>query len=163
MYLARLRLSQSREANTKVGSIQSYQESKQRILDLGELLNGSRLPGEAKTETNWSNLMDRAPLMQLLKWAHNENLTKMAASEKEFASNKDSLRSYAELVSILGKISLAEDMPDATDDDYQAFVRMMVEHSQQVVMAVANDNADMARKAAGQLGQSCQDCHDNFR
>lgn len=150
-------------ANSKVGSRQTYNEAKQRLLDLGDLVNGSQLAGEAKTEIDWSNLIDRVPLMNLLAWAHQEKVAKLSASEAEFKANKGELKQYAQLIAVLGKAAIAEDMPDATDEDYLAFIRMMVEQSSQVALAVDTDNPGLARSASGQIGQSCQDCHDNFR
>ncbi|MEM7561011.1 MAG: hypothetical protein AAF394_17945 [Planctomycetota bacterium] len=150
-------------ANSKVGSIQSFNEAKQRMADLGDMVNGSTLAGDAKSETDWSELMDRTPLMQLLEWGNDENLAKLVASEEQFKANKEQVRSFAELVAVLGKTSLQEEMPDADDEDYAAFVKTMIEHTQQVTLAVETDNADMARKAAAQIGQSCQACHDDYR
>lgn len=150
-------------ANAKVGSIQSYNEAKKRMLDLGDLLNGSKLAGEAKTETDWSNLMDRTPLMQLLKWSQQDYINKHVASEANFKSNLGELKGYAEMVAILGKISLQEDMPDATDDDYKVFAQDMIKQAKQIAFAVETENAELARTAAGKLGQSCSNCHDNFR
>lgn len=150
-------------ANAKVGSIQSYNEAKKRMLDLGDLLNGSKLVGEAKTETDWSNLMDRTPLMQLLKWGQQDYINKHVASETNFKSNLSELKNYAEMVAVLGKISLAEDMPDATDDDYKGFAQDMIEQARQIAFAVETENAELARTSAGKLGQSCSNCHDNFR
>ena len=61
------------------------------------------------------------------------------------------------------KASLAEEMPDATDTDYQGFATQMIEQAKQITLAVETSNPALARQAAAQLGQSCQDCHDNFR
>lgn len=150
-------------ANTKVGSRQVYDEAKKRLLDLGDLLNGSQLAGEAKSEIDWSTLIDRPPLMKLLEWAQTDYVSTYSASESEFEENREELRRYAELISILGKASLQEDMPDATDGDYMKFATDMITQSQQVVLAVETNNPDLARKASSQLGQSCTNCHDYFR
>lgn len=150
-------------ANTKVGSIQSYQEAKKRLLDLGDLVNGTKLVGESRSEIDWSNLIDRTPLMQLLEWAEEEHVARYSASESEFASNKDALLRYSEMIAILGKATLQEDMPDANDEDYQELANKMIDHALQIRLAVETDNAAMARQAAGSLGQSCTNCHDDFR
>ena len=150
-------------ANAKVGSIQTYNEAKKRMLDLRDLLNGSKLAGEAKSETDWSNLMDRSPLMQLLKWGQQDFINKQVASESAFKSNASELKGYAEMVAVLGKISLQEDMPDATDDDYKGFAEDMIKQARQIAFAVDSEDAELARSAAGKLGQSCSNCHDNFR
>jgi len=55
------------------------------------------------------------------------------------------------------------DMPDATDDDYKVFAQDMIKQAKQIAFAVETENAELARTAAGKLGQSCSNCHDNFR
>lgn len=150
-------------ANSKVGSIQSFNEAKQRMLDLDDLMNGSQLAGKANSEIEWSNLIDRAPLMQLLKWAQRDYVEKHAASEKAFKANLDELKRYSELIAVLGKASLQEEMPDAADDDYMAYANEMILQAQQVVLAVDTNSSELARSAASKLGQSCANCHDDFR
>ena len=119
-------------ANTKVGSRQVYDEAKKRLVDLSDLLNGSPLPGGAKSDIDWSKLIDRVPLMQLLEWSHQDNMSPYVASEQEFAAHKEELLRYSELIAVLGKISLASEMPDADDSDYQALAREMILQAQQV-------------------------------
>ncbi len=159
---ARERLARA-AANTKVGSIQTYQEAKQRLVDLDDLIRGSSLNATPGSEIDWSNLIDRVPLMRLLEWAYQEELSKKVASESEFKANKDAIRRYAELIAVLGKTMLFEDMPDATDADYQQFTEEMIQQALQVRLAAETDDADSARTAAGAIGQSCSACHDNFR
>ena len=150
-------------ANAKIGSRQVFDEAKKRKFDLEDLLGGSKLQGTAKTETDWSNLIDRVPLMRVLETAHGEHVSKYVSNEQSFEENKSDLLKYSELIAALGKTSLAEDMPDATDEDYQVFAKEMIKQAQQVALAVKTNNADMARQASGQIGQSCTNCHDNFR
>ncbi len=150
-------------ANTKIGSDQVYQEAKKRMLDLSDLMGGSPLSGDAKSETDWSSLMDRVPLMQLLDFAHNENLSKRTANEAQFKNDPAAVQRYAELIAVLGKLALADEMPDSSDDDYQALAKEMIAQAQQVVLAVKTNNAELARQASGQIGQSCTRCHDEFQ
>lgn len=150
-------------ANAQVGSIQSYNAAKQRLLDLGDLVNGSSLAGEPPEPIDWANLMDRVPMMQLLEWSEQDYVSKLTSNPSEFQSKQDELRRYAELIAVLGKTAIQPDMPDADDDDYVAFARDMITQARQVVLAVETDNIELARTAAGKLGQSCINCHDNYR
>ncbi len=150
-------------ANTKVGSDQVFQEAKARMLDLNDLLSGTPLASGAKTEVDWSHLIDRVPLMQLLDWAYEENLSKLVASESEFKDNADAIARYAELIAVLGKLSLADEMPDAGDDDYASLANAMIAQTEQVGIGLKTGNADLARSAAAQIGQACTKCHDAFR
>lgn len=154
-------------ANTKVGSDQVFSEAKARLLDLGDLISGTPLEAgndvSAVAEVNWSELIDRVPLMQLLEWAHEENLSKLVANERTFQEERDAVLRYAELIAVLGKVALADEMPDASDEEYRALAQTMVEQAGQVVLAIKTSNAEQARTAAAQIGQSCTNCHDNYR
>lgn len=152
-------------ANTKIGSDQVFAEAKARLLDLNDLMGGTPLVASKADaeEIDWSNLIDRVPLMHLLDWAHQENLSKLVASEAEFKNNGDAVQRYAELIAVLGKVALGEEMPDATDDDYATLAKAMMTQAKQVSLAVKTGNADIARSAAAQIGQTCTNCHDNFQ
>ncbi len=150
-------------ANSKIGTQQVYAEARKRLADLGDLTNGAQLSGEANSEIAWSQLIDRVPLMQLLEWAQQEHIAPYTSNPAEFEKNKEALTRYAELVSILGKATLIEEMPDAADGDYQALAGEMIAQAQQVVLAVKTGNAELARQASGKIGQSCTKCHDSFR
>ncbi len=150
-------------ANTKGGSRQVYDVAKKRLADLEDLLNGTTLTGQVRSEITWGELIDRGPLMQLLEWAQQEYISPQTASEAAFSANKDELQRYAELVAVLGQVSTIEGMTDAEDEDYQAFAREMVSQAQQIVLAVQTNNAEQARQASGKLGQACSTCHENFR
>ncbi|MFO0943621.1 MAG: cytochrome c [Pirellulales bacterium] len=150
-------------ANTKVGSRQVYDESKKRLADLQQLLNGSALTAEVKTEIVWENLIDISPLMKLLQWAHEDQIAKMTASEDLFKQNQEEIARLAELVAVLGRASTFEKMPNADDAQFVAFAKEMIAQAQQINSAVQSGNAELARTAAGKLGQSCTACHESYR
>jgi Cytochrome C' len=150
-------------ANSKVGSQQVYAEAKKRLQDLGDLTNGAALTGNASSEIAWSQLIDRVPLMQLLEWAQRDNINSITSNPADFAKNKDAVQRFAELVAVLGKASLIEDMPDANDDDYVTIAKEMIEQARQLSEAARTGNAELARQSAAKLGQSCNKCHEVFR
>ncbi len=145
------------------GSPENFREAKQRLLDLGDLLNGSKLDAPAQTALNWGELMDRSTLMELLEWAHQEQLAKITASETAFESRREELSRFAELVSVLGTLALQGDMPDADDEEYAGFAQEMIAGAGQVSSAVDTANFVAARTAAARVGQSCTACHEQFR
>jgi cytochrome c556 len=67
------------------------------------------------------------------------------------------------LIAVLGQIALSDEMPDASDDDYTVLSRAMIASARQVALAAKTGNAELARSAAGQISQSCTNCHDSFR
>jgi hypothetical protein len=149
-------------ANTKVGSRQVYDEAKKRLGDLDTLMSGSALSGEAKTEIAWENLIDIAPIMKLLDASHNEQISKMTASEDLFKQNQDTIGRHAELIAVLGRTLTIEKMPNADDDQFVTFAKDMVVQAQQLGLAVKTGNAELARTASGKIGQCCANCHDSF-
>lgn len=161
---ARLRMTRV-AANTKIGSDQVFTEAKARLLDLDDLLSGATLSGrgDEASEIDWSHLIDRVPLMQLLEWAQEKNLNKLVADESKFEDSSEVVLRYAELIAVLGQTALAEGMPDASDDDYVTLGRALITAAQQVALAAKTGNAELARSAAGQIGQSCTNCHDSFK
>ncbi len=150
-------------ANAKVSSAQAHKEAKLRVQDLADLLSGNALEGSAGSELNWGNVIDRVPLMQLLEWAQQEHINGFTASKENFAQNKEELSRYAELVAVLGKAAIMEDMPDAKDAEYKTLCQAMIDQAMQISLAVQTDNADLARQAAGVMGQSCTKCHETYR
>lgn len=150
-------------ANTKVGSAQVHEEAKKRLLDLGDLTNGTQLSGKANAEVNWSKLIDHAPAMQLLDWAQKDNISPNTASPELFAKNKEAVQHYAELVAVLGKVLTVEEMPFADEKEYVILAKAMIEQAQQVSLAVKTDNADLGRQAAAKLLQSCNSCHEVYQ
>ncbi len=150
-------------SNSKVGSQQVYAEAKKRLQDLADLTNGTPLNGDNPGDVAWSQLMDRVPLMQLINWAQQEQLNGWTSNPSEFNKHRDEIQKLAELVAILGKASLIEEMPDAGNADYVEFAKEMIEHSRQLAEAAKTNNAELARQSAGKLGQSCVKCHDVYR
>jgi hypothetical protein len=150
-------------ANTKVGSLQVHEEAKKRLLDLGDLTNGTQLTGKASSEVNWSKLIDHAPIMQLLEWAQKENIAPDVASPDAFAKNKEALQHYSELVAVLGKVLTIEEMPYAEEKEYVALANAMIAEAQQVRLGVKTDNAEFARQSAARLGQCCNNCHSSYQ
>jgi Cytochrome C' len=152
-------------ANTKVGSRQVFDESKKRLQDLESLLGGTAMTNEAKTDVVWENLIDFSPLMKILESSYDEGLAKLTSSEEIFnqKENQDAIVRYSELIAVLGRTATFENMPYADDAQFVTLAREMVAQAQQVGLAVRSGNAELARTASGKLGQSCTNCHDNYR
>ncbi len=151
-------------ANAKVGSTQAYNEAKQRLQELADMLNGTELsippPEEQK---GWEQLVDRQPLMQLFEVAYQQNLTTMTANAAAFKENSEDVLRYAELVAAYTAVINKEGMPDADDTDYRTHSDKMLASALEVIQAVKTSNADLARQAVGQIGQACTNCHNSYR
>lgn len=151
-------------ASAKVGSIQAYNEAKVRLQDLSDLLSGSTLSDSVPVEEmNWSEAVDRVPLMQILEWSVRENLVKQCASKSEFKENQEDILKLAELTAALGTLLNEKGMSEADDPEYTKWSKAMIEHSNAIIQAVKLDSPDSARDAAALLNQSCDDCHNVYR
>lgn len=151
-------------ANCKVGTIQVFNESKQRKVDLEDLLNGAGLKdrtGERKA--TWPQVTDRSPLMQRLEAGHKEKLQPFTANKGEFKDNSEELFHEAQLAAAFAEVLLKEGMEDADDDDYREFAERMRKAASDVVDAVKSDNYDKARAAVGEIDKTCTECHQSYR
>jgi cytochrome c556 len=100
-----------------------------------------------------------------LESSYDEGLAKLTSSEEIFnqKENQDAIVRYSELIAVLGRTATFENMPYADDAQFVTLAREMVAQAQQVGLAVRSGNAELARTASGKLGQSCTNCHDNYR
>lgn len=149
--------------NAKIGSRQVFEEAKRRKSDLENVLNGTVLAAEPNTEVAWENLMDIAPLMQLLGSAFDQQISQSVASESEFKKRAEELHRYSEFIAILGTAMTFDKMPYADEDQFRDYARELVQSARQVVHAVSQGDAVAARIAGGRMGQTCQKCHESYR
>ncbi|QDU77034.1 Cytochrome C' [Bremerella volcania] len=150
--------------NSKVGTDNSFKEAKLRAEDLEQLVRGGSIEvREADPKATWDAIADRPPLMQRLEIAYQKRLKPMTASESEFKSNTEEILHEAEIIAAIGHAMQKEGFEYYDDDDYLTFSKQMQEAAMKVVKAVKENNADAARTAAGDVGQSCTLCHESYR
>lgn len=152
-------------ANAKVTSVQAFNESKQRRLDLQELVRGGSIPVSpaSQREAAWDHLADRSPLMERFTKSHDEGLAIWTATETSFKANHDSIQREAQLLRMFATVLAREGMSDADDDDYVAHCRSLARAADAVLQAVQGDDATSARRATSAIGKSCVQCHDDYR
>lgn len=150
--------------NSKVGTDNSFKEAKLRAQDLEQLVRGGSLDvREADPKVTWEAIADRPPLMQRLEIAYQKRLKPMTASESEFKSNMEDILHEAEIIAAIGHAMQKEGFEYYDDDDYITYCKQMQEGALKVVKAVKENNAEAARTAAGDVGQSCTLCHESYR
>jgi cytochrome c556 len=131
--------------------------------DLEQLLSGSALSSAEATESQAGNLIDIVPLMQLVDRSYSQAIKPFSANESEFKKNASELQTNSQLVAVLAQLALAKGMPNAEDDTFVQLANEMLQSAQQVAFAAESQQAQLARTAAGKLGQSCVQCHENYR
>ncbi|MFN3149292.1 cytochrome c [Bremerella sp.] len=150
--------------NSKVGTDNSFKEAKLRAEDLEQLVRGGSIDvREADPKATWEAIADRPPLMQRLEIAYQKRLKPMTASESEFKSNMEEILHEAEIIAAIGHAMQKEGFEYYDDDDYITYSQKMQDAALKVVKAVKENNADAARTAAGDVGQSCTLCHESYR
>jgi len=151
-------------ANCKVGTDGSYREAAARGEDLAALVRGGRpeVP-KPKDERDWSKIADRSPLMQRMEEAQQERLTPLLASSRDFSRGAEDALHEAQVLAALAEVLTREGFQDADDEDYTAFARKLRDAAGDLSRAADNDTYEPARAAAGRVGQSCVECHENYR
>ncbi|RCS51876.1 hypothetical protein DTL42_09965 [Bremerella cremea] len=150
--------------NSKVGTDNSFKEAKDRSRDLEELVRGGSIPDrDADPKATWDAIADRPPLMERLEIGFDKRLKKMTASESEFKSNTEDILHEAEIIAAIGHAMQKEGFEYHDDEDYVSYCQQMQDAALAVVQAVKDNNADAARKAAGDIGQACSACHESYR
>jgi len=151
-------------ANSKVGTAQVFNEAKQRKTELDDLLNGNGFPGKAGETTNeWSNIIDRSPLMLRMDAAFEGILRPNTANANEFKANKEAIIHEGEIISALSTLLTKSGMEDADDETYAQFAKTLQATAREVVTGTQQDNYDQVRTAIGTIDQTCNKCHEVYR
>jgi cytochrome c556 len=150
--------------NCKVGTDASYKEAKARADDLQLLVRGGsvQLPA-AGAETPWSKVADRQPLMKRLEQAQQEAVAPWSANSLEFERHAERLAAEAQLIAVLAEVIAQEGYEFADDATYLEHARSMQVQALSVRDAALRQNYEEARKAAGELGKACSNCHEGYR
>lgn len=150
--------------NCKVASDASYKEARGRSDDLQNLVRGGSLQlPPANPGTQWSQLADRASLMKRLEQAQQQGILPLVASPNAFERGADGLLHDAQIVAALGELITREGYEFADDETYIEHARGMRRQALTLRDATLGGNYEQARQAAGQLGQSCTNCHEGYR
>ena len=152
-------------ATSRTGTPQAYNKAKQTKLDLQELVRGGKFPTDGKIDPdqNWSAIIDRSPIMERLEVAYGERLKPWTASAGAFRSNQEEVLHEASIVAAMAEVMMREGMLDADDEDYVALSREMATGSRDAISATKANNYDAASKAVNLVGQSCSNCHEDYR
>jgi hypothetical protein len=153
-------------ANSKVGTVQVFNEAKQRKIDLEDLLNGSGIKNpvaDVETKATWNKVTDRSPLMQRLEVSHLTRMQPWIGNKGEFSDHSEEMFHEAQLVAAFAEILLKEGMEDADDTDYADYAKRMRQAALDIVDAVKTNNYDKARTAVGEIDKSCTECHQSYR
>lgn len=150
--------------NCKVGTDATYQEASALSDDLQLLVRGGspELPTPAP-DVMWSEVADRTPLMQRLEDAIGQHIDPPTANARQFERAAEGLAQEAELVAAIAEVISRDGFEFADDDTYLEYARAMKSHALSLREAARQNDYERARRAAGELKQTCTDCHDGYR
>jgi len=151
-------------SNCKVGTDQSFAESKLRVADLEALLDGN--PPNAKADRDedfrWSQVAGRSALMSRLEQADG-TLGAAIASKGDFDKALESVLHDAEIVAMIGEAIQRPDYEDHDDAAYVGYASTMRDAAVKMREAARKKDYDAARSALGELKKSCDACHGEYR
>jgi cytochrome c556 len=150
--------------NCKVGSIQSFNEAKQRLEDLTTLVRGERLARARAVEgLKWGDLVDRSPLMQRMVKTLNEELAAPLTDPKAFDKNRNQIRHGAELIAAFAYVIGQPTMENADEADYLTHSKNLLNDARAIVDATHIGDHATAEAAFASLQKNCSNCHANWR
>ena len=151
-------------SNCKVGTDQSFNESKLRVGDLESLLDGIAPTARADREEDfrWSQVAGRPALMTRLESA-DATLAAAVASKSDFDKALDRVLRDAEMVAVIGEVIQRADYEYFDDDTYRGYASEMRDAALRVRDAAKKKDYEAARAGLGALKKSCDSCHGDYR
>lgn len=157
-------LFQKAAVSSRTGAAAGFRYCKTRKEDLQELVRGGSIVAtDPPPETiDWSEAADRSRLMVRLEEA-NENLKKFTANEGVFKGSVGEINHEANMIALMARVIILDGMPEAEEEDYVAYGRIMLDAAVELKSSVKLGNFDQASTATNLIGQSCVDCHADWR
>jgi len=150
--------------NCKVGTDQSFKESKLRVDDLAAMLEGNSPQGKPDRDEDfrWSQVSGRPPLMNRLEAAE-KVIGGATASAADFTKQLDRVFHEAEIVAAIGEVIRQPDFEYHDDESYLGHAAGMRDAAAGLREACLKNDYEAARTAAAGISKSCNDCHGDYR
>lgn len=157
-------LFQKAAVSSRNGAAAGFRYCKTRKEDLQELVRGGSIVAtDTPPETiDWSEAADRSRLMVRLEEA-NENLKKFTANEDAFNSAAGEINHEANMIALMARVIILDGMPEAEEDEYVAYGRTMLDGAVELKSSTKVGDFNRASTATNLIGQSCADCHADWR
>ena len=157
-------LFQKAAVSSRTGSATGFRFCKLRKDDLQEIVRGGSISASQKPpeKISWQDAADRSALMERLEIA-NENLKTYVANENEFKASIGEINQEANMIALMARVIVLDGMPEADEDQYTVFGKLMEEAAVELKSAVKAVDFEKASTARNLLGRSCDDCHAQWR
>ncbi len=151
-------------ALAKDGTIEVYKAAKNRTTELEKLVRGGSLRAEPSTSpSEWTEMLDRQPLMERLDTAQQETLEPRLASGATMNAAAAELIHQSECTAAIAHVLTRDGMEDAADTAYVAYCEQLKHAAGALIKAVKQKDYAAARDAAGGIRRSCSNCHETYR
>ena len=152
-------------ANLKVNTKATFDEAKQRKADLDAILAGKpiALKIKAEPEVDWEKVCDRTQLMSLMNSTLEERLTKIMEKKAGFVEQRQALKNESEMIALVATILAQPGMKDQEDAIYSAHADSLKRAAEAFGQVAERKDFDAALPALKLIGQSCSNCHEEFR
>ena len=150
--------------SSRTGAATGFRFCKLRKDDLQEIVRGGAINvSEPPPEKiSWQDAANRSALMERLEIA-NENLKTYVVNENQFKAFMGEINQEANMIALMARVIVLDGMPEAEEDEYTVFGKVMEEAAVELKAAVKSVNFEKASAARNLLGQSCDDCHAQWR
>ncbi|MFM9059654.1 MAG: cytochrome c [Planctomycetaceae bacterium] len=150
--------------NCKVGTEQSFNESKARLEDLESLLDGNSPKGKPDRDDDfrWSQVAGRPALMNRLEQAQ-DAMRPAIASKADFGGRMGDLLHAVEVVAVIGEVIRQPDFEYHDDDTYRGYAAAMRDAAAEARAACEKKDYEAARAAVGKIEKACDACHGDYR
>ena len=151
-------------ANSRVGTIQAYESCKRRALELQDMVRGGNFTGtdKASESLDWSQVVGHSPIMEQLEISYDE-LKRRTARKSEFEGAMSDVLHHAELIGAMSQAIQQPGMEYAEEDSYVAFAKQMRDSAATIAKSCRDNDFESASNAVNLIGQTCSNCHDEWR
>ncbi len=148
----------------RVGTTQAYESCKSKAEIIAELVRGGKFTGDEKEpdEFDWSNIVDRNPLMHRLQHSL-DTLKSATANRNDFALQTAEVNHESEMIALIAHVLAQPNMSDADDDGYAEHAAVMKRVALQAVQATQLNDFDAVSRAVNGINQACDACHGDWR
>jgi cytochrome c556 len=149
--------------NCKAATDQTFSEAAAEKSALDDLVRGEHTTGKPTPLEKWSTLADRELLMKRMEQSMQERITPALGNAKEFSKRNADVKQEAELLAMFANVIQREDYNYWDDDGFRAQAKALGAAAIDLSKAAGESNYDAARTAAGNVGQACSKCHEDYR
>jgi hypothetical protein len=147
-----------------VASEDTYAEAKERHDQLVDLLRGNQHRQEEPPEpVDGSQVADRSVLMQRMEQSLKVQISPNLGNKTVFRGQATTLGHEAQLLAMLAEWIGREGYEYWDDDSYAHEARQLRDAATELGAASRARDYGRARQAAGRIGQSCSNCHEDYR